>query len=122
MKPTKGKTISITLSIFILILALGAIIGGIFMLVLGISNNTKILPIVLFSVFGAILIIIGLGLLTFGIWSLWIGCSWVATKGSIANDNSVATNKLNKVCPECGATNTNNVDTCQSCGAKLEDK
>ena len=42
MKPTKGKTISITLSIFILILALGAIIGGIFMLVLGISNNTEI--------------------------------------------------------------------------------
>ena len=111
MKPTKGKTISITLSIFILILALGAVIGGIFMLVLGISNNTEILPIVLFSVFGAILIIIGLGLLTFGIWSLWIGCSLVATKGSIANDNSVATNKLNKVCPECGATNTNNVDT-----------
>lgn len=120
MKPTKGKTISITLSIFILILALGAIIGGIFMLVLGISNNTEILPIVLFSVFGAILIIIGLGLLTFGIWSLWIGCSLVATKGSIANDNSVATNKLNKVCPECGCTNTNNVDTCQSCGTKLD--
>ena len=111
----KNKTALIVISIVSLLLGIGSVTGSVFLLISGFSDM-KVVLIVL----GFVIALLGLGLIIFGIYYLWIGCALKATKGSIAVDNSIAMNRQNKICPECGATNTPNVDTCQVCGAKLD--
>ena len=111
----KNKTALIVISIISLLIGVCSTVGSVFLLISGFTDMTVVL-----IVFGFILAFLGLGLILFGIYYLWIGCALKATKSSIAVDNSIAMNRQNKVCPKCGATNTPNVDTCQVCGEKLD--
>ncbi len=111
----KNKTALIVISIISLLIGVCSTVGSVFLLISGFTDMTVVL-----IVFGFILAFLGLGLILFGIYYLWIGCALKATKGSIAVDNSIAMNRQNKVCPKCGSTNTPNVDTCQVCGEKLD--
>lgn len=118
----KQKTALTIITIIMIVAAIGLLVGGIVLLISGATglsdknNGGAIAKLV----FGIIMAIISIPLGIAGFRFFFVSMAVKATNGTIAQDNSLAMKKNNKVCPKCGATNTPNVDTCQSCGEKLD--
>lgn len=120
-KIEKQKGVVIGFGIVALVLSLVAIVFGIVLFATMAGKETAAL--ILHIVFGILLILVGLFLVVFGIRIVWIGGSLKATHGSISEVNlgkGDDTNKLKKVCPKCGCTNTVDATECSSCHEPLE--
>lgn len=111
---TALKTIAILALIFGVLIFIGAvamIVGGAISLV-----NKNWVAGALLLVFGVILVLVGGFLTIWGIRWVWVGSALVATKGSVAQDNSIAQNSVNSIkCPNCGATNVGSNTECSVC-------
>lgn len=119
-KIEKQKGVVLAFGIVALVLSLVAIVFGIVLFATMAGKETAAL--ILHIVFGILLILVGLFLVVFGIRIVWIGGSLKATHGSISDVNlgkGDDTNKLKKVCPKCGCTNTVDATECSNCHEPL---
>lgn len=119
----KGKVGLKALSIVLMLLAIGAVIGAIFLIIFGAGLCSKGELNILYGV----LAILGGGLIVIGgfvffVWAFWffvLGCS-VKAKGSVAEDNLAKQPGNLKRCPKCGAANTVDSTVCGVCKTPLE--
>lgn len=145
----KQKGALLGLSIASIILGLVAIVVGIILIVSGATVvATKGLEGGLKIGFGVLLVILFFPFEGFGLYSLFLGVSVKATKGSIKQGNIAMNGTVNmlkckncgtevepgqafcpkcgkslsdkKVCPKCGATNMSENIKCSACGADLD--
>jgi len=117
-----GKKQLIWLSIIIMVVGAGIIVGGIFLVISGangIDALEAVASIVLKILGGAFLICGGLIILSIGIVMVWTGGVLKATKGSIAEDN-LGKGTVNMLkCPKCGCEIKAGETFCGSCGDAL---
>ena len=110
------------LGIISLIFGLGAVVGGIFMIISGVtnigtSNQTTGIILLVFCIILAILSVLAV---IWGVYATWVGFSIKATRGTIAEDDEAKGSQNTKRCPKCGAINTANSTECQVCHTPLE--
>jgi len=119
----KGKKQLIWLSVLVLVLSVGIITGGVFLIVSGATDiyggGTTAISIVLKIVGGTVLFCGGGVGLALGIMMLWTGGVLKATQGSIAEDNlGIGTVNMMK-CSKCGCEAKAGETFCGSCGNPL---
>ena len=140
----KGRAGLKFLSFLVMLIAIGGIVGLIYLDVFGFKNFD--LPLAIVTCIGSV---IGILLCLFGfvlaLYFFILGKSLHATHGSIKEENLGFSNDITKcpncgekidprdtfckkcghnisgknICPSCNATNTNDAEYCSSCGAKL---
>lgn len=119
-KIEKQKGVVIGFGVLALVLALVSFIFGVVLLATMAGKEGA--SLVLHIAFGIILVLLGLFLVVVGIRIVWIGGAVKATHGSISEQNlgkGDDTNKLKKVCPKCGCTNTVDATECSNCHEPL---
>ncbi len=112
----KGKKQLIWLSIIVLVVSIGILAGGIALIVSGANAivDADVLSIVLQIVGGSIMSMAGLVGVVLAIVMVWTGGSLRATRGNIAEDNSLAKGTINmEKCQKCGCETKNHKHTCE---------
>ncbi len=106
------------MGIVILLLGLALSVGGV---VLILNSNIGADLSVLKLIFGIVLAILGISGISFGVYFVWIANSLKATKGSIAEDNSLAKGTANMhKCENCGEQVEPGVKICAKCEENLK--
>ncbi|MCR5422146.1 MAG: hypothetical protein K6E74_00705 [Bacilli bacterium] len=117
-KIEKQKRVLLGFGILVLVLALGAIVGGI--VLLATMANKEGAALALHIAFGILLILGSLFLIVVGVRIVWIGGALKATHGSISEENlAKEKSPTTKVCPKCGCTNTVDATECTNCHTAL---
>ena len=113
-KIEKQKGVLLGFGILVLVLALGAIIGGI--VLLATMANKEGATLALHIAFGILLILGSLFLIVVGVRIVWIGGALKATHGSISEENlAKEKSPTTKVCPKCGELTLSH-HVCSNCG------
>ncbi len=114
-----GRGTLLTISIILLLLALGALVGGIILLVSGIKA-VAIASMILKIIFGALLILGGIGLGAFALVMLFTSLSMIKNKYGSVKDGNRAFGTVNVVkCDKCGEELPDNADFCSKCGTQV---
>ena len=120
----KKKGALIGLATVVLVLGVGALVGGILLVVFGAKDLVNSIWVggALKLGFGALLVIAGVIGGLWGIRNIWVGSALKATKGAIAEENLAkdAPGKNIKKCPHCGCTNSIENSVCSNCQKPLE--
>ena len=117
----KQKGWLIGLSIAMLVLGVVALVVGVILLVSGILAIPELAGI-LKTVFGGILVLLGLVGIPVGIRWAWVGLVLKATKGSIKQGNIAkegGTVNMKK-CDKCGTERKEGEEVCSNCGKNFE--
>lgn len=119
-----NKTHLKVFSVIILILAIGAIVGSVFLFI-GVSGkfaSGATTGGVLSIIFGVILAILGLIGLLFSIVALFVSAGMINTKGSVRDGNrAIGTDNAN-LCSKCGRVLAKDDAFCKGCGEPASDK
>ncbi len=120
----KKKGALIGLAIAVLVIGLGAFVGGVLLVVFGALDlvNQAWIGGGLKLGFGLLLTILGVIGVGWGIRYIWVGSALKATKGAIAEENLAkdAAGKNIKKCPHCGCTNSAENTVCSNCQKPLD--
>lgn len=120
----KKKGALIGLAIAVLVIGLGAFVGGVLLVVFGALDlvNQAWIGGGLKLGFGLLLTILGVIGVGWGIRYIWVGSALKATKGAIAEENLAkdAPGKNIKKCPHCGCTNSAENTVCSNCQKPLD--
>lgn len=109
----------LTVSIVLLLLALGALIGGIILFVSGVTSKV-ILSIILKVIFGVLLSAGGIALGVFAVIMLFTAISMIKNKYGSVKDGNRAIGTVNVVkCDKCGEELPDNAEFCSKCGTQV---
>ena len=109
-------------SIILLLVSLGAIAGGIVLIVNG-ANSEGVWTIVWKVILGAIITILGSTFTCFSFVMFFTSMSMINTKGSVKDGNRAMAGTVNIVkCPKCGAKLADDAVFCKKCGTKVYGK
>ncbi len=107
-KVQKLKGALIAFGVILLALCILCVVFGVTLV-----SQARVLPIV----FGVLLFVVGLLLLLFSIYFIWLGVSQKATQGSLKEDNLASSGTVNvKLCSKCGNELQVGADFCHKCG------
>jgi len=111
-------------SFIILLLAIGAIVGSVFLFIAFSNNlaNGETASAVISIIFGIILAILGLTGLFFAIIALFVSAGMINTKGSVRDGNRAIGTENAQLCSKCGRTLEENDAFCKACGEPASDK
>lgn len=123
-KIKQNKGLLMGLGIVCLVLSIGFLIGGVALLVGGIKgiSDTASAGNILKIVFGAIMALLGIPTLIFGIQATWVAGSLKATEGSIKEGNIAKEGgTVNMIkCDKCGTERKPEDTQCSECGKVFE--
>ena len=115
-----GRGTLLTVSIILLVLSLGALVGGIVLLVSAFTS-ASILALVLKIIFGALLTLCGGGLIVFALIMLFTALGMIKNKFGSVKDGNRAIGTVNVVkCDKCGEELPDNAEFCSKCGTQVD--
>lgn len=111
-------------SFIILILAIGAIVGAVFLFISysGKFANQETASAIISLILGIIVALLGLTGLFFSIVALFVSAGMINTKGSVRDGNRAIGTENVHLCSKCGRPLSENDAFCKSCGEPAENK
>lgn len=114
-----GKKSLMTIAIILGVLSLGALGGGIAMIVVGATSGV-LAKIIWMSIVGAVLVILGIIFTIVAIYMLAVSTSMINNKEGSVKDGNRAKGTVNVVkCDKCGTELPDNATFCSKCGTAV---